>query len=86
MMTWYEKQTEECGYTPKCCSCKWLSPLAHWEQPENKNIYGWCVNPIQNKGLKAKQHQVEWGWTCFQHVWRYAEDHQMRFDEMEVQI
>lgn len=71
-LPWHERQAEPCGYTPKCCSCVWCQPLDPWEKPLTGDTWGNCTNPVQNKGLSAGRHQVEWRDRCFQFEWIHA--------------
>lgn len=69
---WHERQCWQCGYTPACCSCKWRVPFDLGDIPKSKDAYGWCVNPVQNKGLKAGRHQVTINQAgCFQFEWMH---------------
>ena len=72
---WHERQCEQCGYTPKCCSCKWCRkyPPEVAAQAEKAGLETWglCVNPVQNKGLSAKAHAVDWRGTCFNFEWMH---------------
>ena len=73
-LTWQERQTWECGFTPKCCSCKWNRPLDDYEKP-NQLGDSYCVNV----GRKIR---VDWNDTCFHHEWIYSD----RFGEDGEQI
>lgn len=85
-LTWHEKQTEECGYTRKCCSCKYGRPLGEYEKPDRRgDMYCTCTD-------KARDHQCTtalkrdgrertmWNGVCFHHVWKYAEGEQVELD------
>lgn len=78
--SWEERQTWECGFTPKCCSCKWSRPLDEGEKP-NQLGDRYCVN------VGRARHRVNWNGTCFSHEWIYAElfhdeNQQIRLEDM----
>lgn len=78
-LTWLDKQCRECGYTPKCCACKWLRPLEDGQKKRGQGYIGNCMNPTQNKTCPNKRHQVMWNGTCFEFIWKYADGEQASF-------
>lgn len=87
-LTWQERQTWECGFTPKCCSCKWNRPLDEYEEP-NQLGDSYCVNVGRARHYTCAETlkrngraRVNWNGTCFFHEWIYAD----RFGEDGEQI
>lgn len=85
-LTWRERQTEECGFTRKCCSCKYGRPLDEYEKPDHRgDMYCTCIGKVKDhtctKTLKRDgRERVFWWESCFWHIWKYAEGEQVELD------
>lgn len=77
--SWEERQAWECGFTPKCCSCKWSRPLDEGEKP-NQLGDRYCVNVGRARHYTCAEtlkrngrSRVNWNDSCFFHEWIYAD-------------
>lgn len=80
-LSWHDRQCWECGFTPKCCACKYAKKDTELIKGTETEVY-YCYRkrpPIeQNKEYrKTKRVRKNWNDSCFGFVWKYAEGEQM---------
>ena len=80
-LSWEDRQAWECGFTPKCCSCKYAKKDVKTEKGKEIEVY-FCHRkrtPSESSPEYRATGRVtkEWSDTCFGHVWKYAEGEQL---------
>lgn len=86
-LPWQDRQCWECGFTPKCCSCKFAKKETFsikGEEHEQWFCYRKRAKDEQNNEYRqTKRVKKEWNGTCFGHIWKYADGEQMTLEGVE---
>ena len=80
-LSWEDRQAWECGFTLKCCSCKYAKKGTVKNGDTEIDVY-FCYRkrtPSESSPECRETGRVtkEWNGTCFGHVWKYAEGEQL---------
>lgn len=87
-LSWQDRQAWECGFTPKCCSCKYAKKGVKTVNGKEIDVF-FCYRkrtPSESSPEYRATGRVTkmWNNTCFGHVWKYAEGEQLQIKESEL--
>ena len=71
-------QCWECGFTPKCCSCKYVKKGVDIIKGKEQDVYR-CYRKRKHKEqnpeyIRTGKVTVKWNDSCFGFEWKYKEN------------
>jgi hypothetical protein len=87
-LPWQDRQAWECGFTPKCCACKYAKKETEFKGGKEIEVFR-CYRKRKKDEQNFEYRKngrvtKEWNGTCFGFVWKYAEGEQMELEGVET--